>query len=100
MHLEKVVREYMKTANITGSPCSGWYNFKIPKTSPNGVSREILSVQEIADVMGEDEHVLKESSNRVNVSTYHVGNMNLVRRAELDRFLSQFPVKGFTKSPL
>jgi len=99
-HLEKVVREYVKTANITVTPYSGWYNFQIPKISPNVVSRELLSVQEIAEVSGENEHVLKESLSRVNVSTYHVGNRELVRRAELDRFLSQFPVKGFTKSPL
>lgn len=97
-HLDKVVKEYMKTANITVTPYSGWYNFQIPKINPNVISRELLSVQEIAEVMGENEHVLKESLNRVNVSTYHVGNRDLVRRTELDRFLSQFPVKGFTKS--
>jgi hypothetical protein len=86
-------------ANITVTPYSGWYNFQIPKISPNVVSKELLSVQEIAEVLGENERVLRESLSRVNVLTYHVGNRELVRRAELDRFLSQFPVKGFIKSP-
>jgi len=93
-HLEKVVREYMKAANITVIPYSGWYNFQIPKINPNVVDRELLSVQEIAEGSGESEHVLRESLNRVNVSTYHVGNRELVRRTELNRFPSQFPVKG------
>lgn len=99
-HFEKVVREYMEAVNMTVTPYSGWYNFQIPKISPNVVCKELLSVQEIAEVSGENEHVLKESLSRVNVSTYHVGSRELVTRAELDRFLSQFPVKGFTKSPL
>ena len=93
-HLKKVIREYIRTANITVTPYSGWYNFQIPKISPNVVNRELLSVQEIAEVSGENEHVLRESLNRVNVSTCHVGNRELVRRAELNRFPSQFPVKG------
>jgi hypothetical protein len=99
-HLEKVVRDYVKTANMTVTPYSGWCNFQIPKISPNIVSKELLSIQEIAEVLGENEHALKESLSNLNVSTYRIGNRELVRRAELDRFLSQFPVKGFTKSPL
>jgi hypothetical protein len=93
-HLEKVVREYVKAANIAVIPYSGWYNFQIPKINPNIVDRELLSVQEIAEGSGESEHVLRESLNRVNVSTYHVGNRELVRRTELNRFRSQFPVKS------
>lgn len=77
-HLEKVVREYMEAANMTVTPYSGWYNFQIPKISPNVVCKELLSVQEIAEVSGENEHVLKESLGRVNVSTYHVGSRELV----------------------
>jgi hypothetical protein len=99
-HLEKYIREYMEAANMTVTPYSGWYNFQIPRISPSVVSWELLSVQEIGGVLGENENVLKESLSRVNVSTYHVGSRELVTRAELDRFLSQFPVKGFTKSPL
>jgi hypothetical protein len=98
-HLEKMVRKYMKAGNMTVTPYSGWYNFQIPKISPNVVSRELLSVQEIAEASGEDENVLKGSLSRLNVSTFHVGNRELVRREELDRFLSQFPVKGFTRPP-
>jgi hypothetical protein len=43
-HLEKVVREYLKAANITVTPYSGWYTFQIPQINPNVVSRELLSV--------------------------------------------------------
>jgi hypothetical protein len=93
-HLEKVVREYIRAANITVTPYSGWYNFQIPKISPNVVNRELLSVQEIAEVSGDNEDVLRETLKRVNVSTYHIGNRELVRRAELNRFPRQFPVKG------
>jgi hypothetical protein len=99
-HLDKVVREYLKAASRTVTPYAGWYNFQIPRINPNVVSKELLSVQEIAKVLGGNEHVLKESLNRVNVLTYNVGNRELVRRAELDRFLSQFPVNGFAKYPL
>ena len=68
-HLEKVVREYVEAANITVTSYLGWYDFQIPKISPSVVRRELLSVQEIAEVSGENEHVLKETLNRVNVST-------------------------------
>jgi hypothetical protein len=98
-HLDKVVREYLKAASGTVTPYVGWYNFQIPRINPNVVGKELLSVQEIAKILGENEHALKESLNRVNVLTYHVGNRELVRRAELDRFLSQFPVNGFVKYP-
>jgi len=93
-HLEKVVREYIRTANITVTSYSGWYNFQIPRISPNVVNKELLSVQEIAEILGNNEHVLRELLKKVNVSIYHVGNRELVRRAELNRFPSQFPVKG------
>lgn len=99
-HLRKLVNEYMEAANITVAPYSGWYNFRIPKINPNAVARELLSVQEIAETLGENVQAFKESLDRVKLSTYNVGNREVVRRAELDRFLDQFPVKGVTKSPL
>lgn len=96
-HLEKVVREYVEAANRTVVPYAGWYNFQIPKLNPNIISKELLSVQEIAEVLGERESYLKESLHKFEVSSYSVGNDELVRRAELDRFLSQSPVYGFSK---
>jgi len=93
-HLEKVVKEYVKAANITVIPYIGWYKFQIPRINPSVVERELLSVQEIAESLGESEHVLRESLNKVNISIYHVGDRDLVRRAELKRFPHLFPVKG------
>jgi hypothetical protein len=98
-HLEKVATEYVNAAKKTVAPYIGWYNFQIPKLNPNAVRNELLTVQEIAEVLGENENALKESLNRVKIWSYCVGNTNLVKRAELDRFLSHFPVNGFTKYP-
>ncbi len=98
-HLGKLVEEYMKTANITVAPYSGWYNFRIPEINPKAVTRELLSIQEVAEALGENALAFKESLDKVKLSSYSVGNRDVIRRAELDRFLDQFPVKGFTKSP-
>ncbi len=92
-HFEKAIKEYIKTAGMTVTPYSGWYNFQIPQISPNVVSRELLLIQEIAEISGENENVLRESLRRVNISTYRIGNRELVRRAELNRSPSQFPVR-------
>jgi hypothetical protein len=89
-HLERVVREYVKAANITAIPYKGWYNYEIPRIDQNVVERELLSVQEIAESLGENEHVLKESLNRANISIYQVGTREMVRRAELGRFPIHF----------
>ena len=96
-HLHEVVREYLNAANRTVTPYAGWFNFQIPRINPNIVSKELLSVQDVAKALGEDEHDLKGSLHKHNVSIYYVRNSELVRRAELDRFLNQSPV--FTVSP-
>lgn len=93
-HLEKVVREHVKAANRTVIPYIGWYKFQIPRINPSVVKRELLSVQEIAEGLGESEHALRESLNRVNILTYHVGDRDVVRRAELNRFPRQFTVQS------
>jgi len=98
-HLENVVTDYIKAANRTVAPYAGWYNFQIPKLNPSVVSKELLTIQEVATVLGENEYALKESLAKGNVSSYYVGNIELIGRAELDRFLSHFPVNGFTKCP-
>jgi len=98
-HLEKVVTDYKKATNRTVAPYKGWNNFQIPPLNPSFVSKELLTIQEVAKVLSENEYNLKESLAKVNVLTYHVGNMVLIGRAELDRFLSYFPVNGFTKYP-
>jgi hypothetical protein len=96
-HLDKVVKEYIDATNRTVAPYAGWYNFLIPRINPNLVSKELLSIQEIAKVLGENKQSLKESLHKFNISSYYVKNRELIRRADLDRFLSQSPVKGFTK---
>jgi len=96
-HLHKVSREYMDVANRTVAPFAGWYSYQIPKINPNFVSKELLSLRDVAKVLGENEQSLKELFSKVTVSSYYVGNRELIRRAELDRFLSQSPVNGFTK---
>jgi hypothetical protein len=96
-HLEKVVKEYHEAVIRTVYPYSGWYDLLIPPLNPNVVSKELLSFQAVATVLGINEQALKESLYRFNISSYFVGNWELVRRAELDRFLSQSPVNGFTK---
>jgi hypothetical protein len=92
-HLERVLSEYMKAVNITVIPYRGWYNYQIPKLSQNIVESELVSIQEIAASLGEEEHVLKDSLNNADVSIYHVGSLEMVKRAELRRLPPQFHVK-------
>jgi hypothetical protein len=92
-HLERVVREYVKAANTNVIPYKRWYNYEIPRINQNIVERELLSVQEIAESLGEEERVLKESLNSANISIYYVGSGEMVRRAELRRLPRQFHVK-------
>jgi len=98
-HLEKVIREYLKETNRTVAPYRGWYNFQITKFNPSDVSKELLTIQDVSMSLDENESTLKESLAKVNLTSYQVRNMELIRRAELDRFLSNFPVNGFTKCP-
>jgi hypothetical protein len=99
-HIKKVFREYVNAAKATAAPYSGWFNFQIPGVSPQVVRKELLSVCEIARFLSEKEDILQESLDNVRISTYRIGDSELVKRSELDRFLSHFPVNGFTKSPL
>ncbi len=93
------VKSIFCAGNRTVTPYRGWYNFQITKLNPNVVSKELLTIQEVATVLGENEHSLKESLTRVNVSSYFVGNMELIGIAELNRFLSQVSGKKFAKYP-
>ena len=98
-HLEKVIREHLKEANRTVAAYKGWYNSKIPKLNPKFVNKQLLTIQDVAIALDENESVLKESLTKVNLSSYFVGNIELIERAELDRFLSHFPLNGFSKCP-
>jgi len=83
-HLERVVNEYMKAANITVIPYMGWYNYQIPRINQNIVEKELMPIREVAGILNEEEHVLKESLNNANILIYHVGSIEMVRRAELN----------------
>ena len=87
-HLQKVVNNYIEAANRTVSPYVGWYIFKIPKLNPNIVSKELLSVQEVAKTSGKNEYALQEALNSHSVTCYFIGDKELVRRQEVDRYLS------------
>jgi|GEM_PF-1600615 len=90
-HLEKVIREYLKETNRAVVPYSGWYNFQIPKLNPNVVNKELLTIQDVAKALGENESILRESLAKVNLTNYRVRNIELIRRAELDGFLNNSP---------
>ena len=98
-HLEKVIREYLKETNRAIVPYRGWYNFHIPKLNPNVVNKELMTIQEVAIALSENESTLKESLAKVNLTSYRVRNIELIRRAELDGFLRNSPLNGFTKIP-
>lgn len=98
-HLKKVEKQYLKAVNKTVASYTGWYNFKIPRINLNVVRRELFSIQEVTEILGEREHVLKQSLTDLNVSRFQVKNWELIRRSELDKFLKQNPVNGLTEFP-
>ena len=98
-HLKKVAKKYSQTTDRTVSPYIGWYNYQIPSINPNIIKKELLSVQGITKVLGEKEQALQEVFSKVDLSSCLVGNRELIRRLELDRFLNQSPINGFKEYP-
>jgi hypothetical protein len=98
-HLNEVARQYWSDSNGIIVAYGGWYNNQIPKINPSGISKQLLSLQEVATVIRENNETLKQSFLRFKVPSYHFGNWELVRRTDLNRFLSQYPVKDFNKYP-
>jgi len=98
-HLEKVIREYLKETSRAVAPYKGWNYYQIPKLNPNVVNKELLTIQDYAKALGENQSTIKESLVKGNVTSYRVRNIELIRRAELDRFLKNSPVNGFSKCP-
>jgi hypothetical protein len=90
-HLEQVVRSYIEAANTTVAPHIGWYNFKIPKLNPKIVNRELLAIQEVTEILIENEETTAPIAN-LNVPTYHVGNSELIKRADIDNLLKYTPI--------
>ena len=96
-HFEKVIGDYLTETHKIVAPYNGWNNYQIPKLKTNIVNKELLAIQDIALIMGENESALKDSLAQDNLTSYNVGNIELIRRTDLDRFLSNSPVNGFTK---
>ena len=53
------------------------------------VKKQLLTIQEVTTVLSENESTLKELLAKANVKQYHVGNRELIERAELDNYLSK-----------
>ncbi len=98
-HLEKGIRDYTKAANITVAPYQGWNLFQIPQLDASFVNKELLTIQEVAVALSQQKSVLKELLAKAQLSVYKIGNTSLIRRAELDSYLSHYPVNGFVKCP-
>lgn len=91
-HLYGVITDYMNAANRTVTPYVGWNVFQIPQLEPSSVSRELLSVQEVAKALGKNEHTLQKALNNHNISCYFIGDNELVRRQDAERCLSKISV--------
>jgi hypothetical protein len=100
MHLENVANNYRSTTMKAVATYAGWYNFQIPQININMVTRQLLSVQEIAEHFKVPENSIRELLRRGNVPSYCVDNRELVRRPELDRVRAQFPLNGFKEYPI
>lgn len=98
-HLEKVIKEYLTETNRTVASYRGWNNYKIPTLNPNIVTKELLAIQDVAKALGENKSSLKESMVNLKLVSYRVRNIELSRKVELDGFLRNSPINGFTKCP-
>jgi hypothetical protein len=94
-HLKKIANCYAEATNRLIAPYVGWYNFKVPPINIEVVRRDLLSVSEIAGHFGVHKNAIRETLNKGNVARYFVENKELIRRTELNRMLSQFPLNGF-----
>lgn len=93
-HLENVANSYREATKDVVAPYEGWYSFQVPLINSNIVNRDLLSVQEVAGLLNVPEISVKDLLNKGNVPNYSVGTKELVRRPELNRILSQFPLNG------
>lgn len=98
-HLEHVADCYREATNRMVAPYVGWYNFCVPPINISIVKRDLLSIQEIAGYFGVSEFSVKELLKKGNAPSFYIGNKELIRRPELNRILSQFPVNGFKEYP-
>jgi excisionase family DNA binding protein len=91
---EKVIIIYTKAANTTIAPHQGWHHFQIPQLNANIVTKELLTIQEVAEALNQQESDLMESLAKSRLSAYNIGNTSLIRRKEIDSYLSRNPING------
>jgi hypothetical protein len=98
-HLENVANDYRTATEKVAAPYVGWYNYQVPPINTGIVQRDLLSIQEIAGYFGVTEDSVKELLKKDNTLSFHIGNQEFIRRPQLDRILSQFPLNGLKEYP-
>jgi excisionase family DNA binding protein len=98
-HLKHVADCYREVTNRIVFPYQGWYNFQIPPINIGIVKRDLLSIQEIARYFGVSKFSVKELLKKGDASSFYIGNKELIRRQELNRILSEFPLNDFKEYP-
>lgn len=99
-HLLEVANNYLSAANTAVAPHFEWYNFVIPPINIGMVKKDLISVQDITGYLGVSEYAVKEILKKGNAPSCSLGNNELVRRPEINRVLSQFPLNGFKEYPI
>jgi hypothetical protein len=98
-HLRKVVKSYRKVTGETISPYVGWYNFRVPELRLSIVKMQLLLVQDVAKKLAVTVDVLEKSLEEAHCPIYRIKDGRLLRRSELNKFLSKAPLNGFTELP-
>ncbi len=83
-HLKKVINDYYNSARNIVNPHQRWNLFQIPELNSNMVKKELLTAKEVTETFAVNKSNLTELLD--NVPSYVVGNMPLVKRAEIINF--------------
>jgi hypothetical protein len=98
-HLEKVAKGYMTEAIRTTADYGGWYNFQIPQINVKIIPMELLEVQAISKILNLSHDELRNLLGEKNIPVHVIDNNQIIRRADLDGFLGQIPINGFSRYP-
>jgi hypothetical protein len=82
-HLREVAGSYREATKTTVSPYEGWYNFQVPKIDIDKVDRNLLTVNEAAELLGFDERRIRGMLQSSNCVCYRAGSKELFWRKEL-----------------
>ncbi len=100
IHLQKVIGAYQNATHQIVFPHQGWYNCPVPQIDVDVVKRDLVSIQEIAAYFGVNAFVVRALLQKADGVCFYAGNSDVIRRPELDRVLSQFPINGFNEYPV